>query len=169
MEREVLKELLDALYDRYDTVDFIADDPVSVPHMFTRKEDREIAGFLAATVAWGNRRAIVRSGRRMMELMDDAPYDFTMDASGAELDRLRRFVQRTAPSTATTWWHSSRRCAGCVRRGAVSATSSSDGTPQRAICVACWPSSGASSLLAIIPCAARNTSLPSSGVPPANG
>ncbi len=95
MEREVLKELLDALYDRYDTVDFIADDPVSVPHMFTRKEDREIAGFLAATVAWGNRRAIARSGRRMMELMDDAPYDFTMDASGAELGRLRRFVHRT--------------------------------------------------------------------------
>ena len=85
MEKEVLKELLDAFYDRYDTADFIENDPVSVPHLFTGREDREIAGFLAATVAWGNRRAIVRSGRRMMELMDGAPYEFTLHASPEEL------------------------------------------------------------------------------------
>ena len=47
MEKEVLKELLDAFYDRYDTADFIENDPVSVPHLFTGREDREIAGFLA--------------------------------------------------------------------------------------------------------------------------
>ena len=99
MEKEVLKELLDAFYDRYDTADFIENDPVSVPHLFTGREDREIAGFLAATVAWGNRRAIVRSGRRMMELMDGAPYEFTLHASPEELRPLGHFVHRTFNGT----------------------------------------------------------------------
>lgn len=99
MEKDVLKELLDAFYDRYDTADFIENDPVSVPHLFTGREDREIAGFLAATVAWGNRRAIVRSGRRMMELMDGAPYEFTLHASPEELRPLGHFVHRTFNGT----------------------------------------------------------------------
>ena len=99
MEKEVLKELLDAFYDRYDTADFIENDPVSVPHLFTGREDREIAGFLTATVAWGNRRAIVRSGRRMMELMDGAPYEFTLHASPEELRPLGHFVHRTFNGT----------------------------------------------------------------------
>lgn len=95
MENEELKELLDALYEKYDTPDFIESDPISVPHLFTRREDREIAGFLAATIAWGNRKAIVKSGRRMMEFLDNAPYDFTMNASQRELAALDGFVHRT--------------------------------------------------------------------------
>lgn len=95
VEKEELKELLDALYDKYDTAAFIEDDPVSVPHMFTERQDREIAGFLAAVIAWGNRKVIVRNGRRMMELLDYAPYDFTMNASPGELRGLEGFVHRT--------------------------------------------------------------------------
>lgn len=95
MERNELKELLDALHDKYNTPDFIADDPISVPHMYTGREDREIAGFLAATIAWGNRKAIVKSCRRMMQFMDDVPYDFTMNASDDELRTLEKFVHRT--------------------------------------------------------------------------
>ncbi len=90
-----LKELLDELYDRYDREEFIAPDPISIPHMFSAREDIEISGFLAATIAWGNRKAIVKSARRMTEYMDSAPYDFTMNASQAELDGLRSFVHRT--------------------------------------------------------------------------
>lgn len=90
-----MKELLDALHDKYNTPDFIGDDPISVPHMYTGREDREIAGFLAATIAWGNRKAIVKSCRRMMQFMDDVPYDFTMNASQAELQGLEKFVHRT--------------------------------------------------------------------------
>ena len=71
-----LKELLDALHDKYNSPDFIADDPISVPHRYTDRADREIAGFFSATIAWGNRKAIVRSGHRMMHFMDDAPADF---------------------------------------------------------------------------------------------
>lgn len=90
-----LKELLDGLFDRYDNIDFIEDDPVSVPHMFTGREDIEIAGLLASTIAWGNRKAIVRSGHRMMEFMGGEPYEFTMNASAEELRMLERFVHRT--------------------------------------------------------------------------
>ena len=92
---EPIRELLDELYERYDTPGFIEDDPISVPHGFTRREDIEIAGFLAATIAWGNRRSIVRNGRKLMELMDRSPYDFTMNASRNELLPLLDFVHRT--------------------------------------------------------------------------
>ena len=73
MEREELRDLLEHLHDKYNRAEFIEPDPISVPHAFAAKEDREIAGFFAATIAWGNRKAIVKSARRMMQYMDDAP------------------------------------------------------------------------------------------------
>ena len=72
MEHDELKELLDGLHDRYNAPDFIADDPISVPHRFERREDIEISGFLAATIAWGNRKSIVRNAGRLMRLMAKA-------------------------------------------------------------------------------------------------
>lgn len=90
-----LRDLLERLHDRYNRPEFIDDDPISVPHRFSDRADREIAGFLAATVAWGNRKAIVRSGHRMMGLMDHAPADFVRHASDCELAQLGRFVHRT--------------------------------------------------------------------------
>ena len=71
-----LRELLEALHDKYNRPEFIPDDPISVPYRYTGRADREIAGFLSATIAWGNRKAIVSSGHRMMRFMDDAPADF---------------------------------------------------------------------------------------------
>ena len=90
-----LRELLERLYDRYDRPEFIEADPISVPHRYTDRADREVAGFLAATIAWGNRKAIVRSGHRMMQAMDDAPADFVRNASERELALLDRYVHRT--------------------------------------------------------------------------
>lgn len=95
MTEDEIRELLGELHDRYNRPDFIESDPVSVPHRFTLREDIEIAGFLSATIAWGNRASIVRSGRRLMALMDDSPYDFTMNASERELLSLHDFVYRT--------------------------------------------------------------------------
>ena len=65
MEFEPLRELLETLYDRYNRTEFIAPDPISVPHRFEGREDREIAGFLSATIAWGNRRAPATSSPTM--------------------------------------------------------------------------------------------------------
>lgn len=90
-----LRELLERLCDKYDRPEFIADDPISVPHRFTDRADREIAGFFAATIAWGNRKAIVRNGHRMMRFLDDAPADFVRNASGRELAQLDAYVHRT--------------------------------------------------------------------------
>lgn len=93
--REELKELLDELHDKYNRVEFIENDPISIPHSFEGAEDREISGFLASTIAWGNRKAIVTSARRMMDYLDDQPYSFVMNASPEELRGLERYVHRT--------------------------------------------------------------------------
>lgn len=96
MERnEETHELLERLHDKYNTPDFIEHDPISIPHRFTSREDIEISGFLAATIAWGNRKAIVKSAGRMMEYMDGQPYDFTVNASDDELAKLQTYVHRT--------------------------------------------------------------------------
>lgn len=90
-----MKELLERLYDKYNRPEFIEGDPISVPHRYTDRADREIAGFFAATIAWGNRKAIVASGHRMMRCMDDAPADFVRNASERELKMLDSYVHRT--------------------------------------------------------------------------
>ncbi len=90
-----LFEFLESKYDQYNTHSFIEPDPILVPHQFTRKEDIEISAFLTATISWGNRTSIVKDAMQMVQLMDMAPYDFMMNAEGAELRSLRSFCHRT--------------------------------------------------------------------------
>ncbi len=89
------KEILDELHYRFNRVEFIEADPISIPHRFSRPEDIEIAGLLASTIAWGNRKAIVKSAGRMMEYMDNAPFDFVVTATSADLATLSSYVHRT--------------------------------------------------------------------------
>lgn len=95
MTGESLKEFLDYKASQYEHPRFIETDPISVPHSFTRKEDIEISGFLTATIAWGNRKSILSSAVKMMELMDNAPYDFIINHSESDLLALEKFVHRT--------------------------------------------------------------------------
>lgn len=95
MDKLSLKEFLDEKADRYERKAFIAEDPVSVPHLFSKKEDIEIAGFFAATIAWGQRVTIVKNALRMMAIMDNDPFAFVMSASENELRGCQRFVHRT--------------------------------------------------------------------------
>ena len=95
MEKEELRDLLEHLHDNYNRPEFIEPDPISIPHSFSDKADREISGFLAATIAWGNRKAIVKSARRMMQYMDYAPADFVNNASDKDLVTLQSYVHRT--------------------------------------------------------------------------
>jgi len=90
-----LKSFLDEKYDRFNVSAFIDDDPVSIPHRYTSKADIEIAAFLTATISWGNRKAILKSANRMMELMGDAPHDFVMHHTARDLKSLLGFVHRT--------------------------------------------------------------------------
>ena len=95
MSLEEMRELLERLHDRYNNEEFIEADPISVPHSFLNPVDREVAGFLAATIAWGNRRAIVKSAHRMMRYMDNAPEDFVRNATEGDMEYLRSYVHRT--------------------------------------------------------------------------
>ena len=90
-----LKEFLDEKYNQYNTPDFIETDPIQIPHRFTKKEDIEISAFLTATIAWGNRKMIIRNANRMMELMGNSPFDFVMNHSDKDLKGLESFVHRT--------------------------------------------------------------------------
>ena len=90
-----LKAFLDEKVELYNHPNFIESDPIQIPHLFTQKEDIEIAGFLAATIAWGNRKMINRNAQKMMELMGNSPYDFVMSHSEEDLERLSTFVHRT--------------------------------------------------------------------------
>ncbi len=94
-----LKEFLDEKTELYNRLSFIESDPISIPHQYTKKEDIEIAGFLAATIAWGNRKMILRNANRMMELLDDSPYEFIMNSSEEEMETIGSFVHRTFNST----------------------------------------------------------------------
>ena len=94
-DNEELHELLEFLHDRYNCTAFVTDDPVAIPHDYTSREDIEISGFLTATIAWGKRPMIVTNGRRLMERMDRAPYDFVLNASERELGALAGFIHRT--------------------------------------------------------------------------
>ncbi|TVQ19571.1 MAG: TIGR02757 family protein [Bacteroidetes bacterium] len=90
-----IKEFLDEKVHQYNHIGFIESDPISVPHLFSLKEDIEIAGFLAASIAWGSRVSIVKNGMRLMELMGNAPFDFVMSHNEDDLERLEGFVHRT--------------------------------------------------------------------------
>ena len=90
-----LKDFLDEKAVLYENPNFIALDPIQIPHGFTQKEDIEISGFFAASLAWGNRLSIIKSTQKLMKLMGDAPFDFVMSADDNQLYRLSHFVHRT--------------------------------------------------------------------------
>jgi len=95
LKHQDLKDFLDSKVVEYNHPRFIETDPIQVPHTFKIKEDIEIAGFLTASIAWGNRKSIIHNAYRMMQLLDRAPYDFIMNHKEDDLERLLPFVHRT--------------------------------------------------------------------------
>jgi uncharacterized protein (TIGR02757 family) len=95
MNNSELKSFLDEKVELYNNPNFIESDPIQIPHLFSQKEDIEIAGFLSATIAWGNRKMIIKNSHRMMDLMGNAPFDFVMSHSENDVERLESFVHRT--------------------------------------------------------------------------
>ena len=92
-------DILNFYHDKYNKKDFIKDDPISIPHRFSKKQDIEIAGLFAATLAWGNRTSIINSCNKLMTLMDNQPYDFIINHSQKELKPFETFVHRTFNAT----------------------------------------------------------------------
>ncbi|MFT7351253.1 MAG: hypothetical protein ACI9XR_000993 [Flavobacterium sp.] len=95
MKKSELKDFLDEKVIQYNTTNFIESDPVSIPHQFQLKEDIEISGFLAATIAWGNRKMIISNSQKLVNIMGNSPYDFVLSHSETDLDKLDNFVHRT--------------------------------------------------------------------------
>ena len=79
VRKQNLKEELDRLYHEINKPEFILKDPVQFPHRYSAKSDREIAAFLATTIAWGRRDLILKSAERMFSLMGPSPYAFIME------------------------------------------------------------------------------------------
>lgn len=94
-----LKIYLDNKVKEFNTPDFIAEDPVSIPHLFSKKQDIEIAGFFAAVLAWGNRKTIINKCRLLLQFMDNAPHDFCLNHSPQDLKKLIGFCHRTFNDT----------------------------------------------------------------------
>ncbi len=94
-----IKDFLDEKADFYNQPTFIETDPIQIPHQFSQKEDIEIAGFLTATIAWGNRKMIIKNALYMMELLEHSPFEFVQNHTESDLKKLEKFVHRTFNST----------------------------------------------------------------------
>lgn len=93
LSKSEIKSFLDQKVEEYNNHSFVGDDPISIPHKFSKKEDIEIIGFLMATIAWGNRKSIISNGYKLVELMNNEPYSFTLGYDGELLNST--FVHRT--------------------------------------------------------------------------
>jgi uncharacterized protein (TIGR02757 family) len=94
-----MKQFLEEKYLQFNTASFVANDPVSIPHMFSEIHDIEVSGFLTATIAWGRRDLILRSSQKMINMMGNSPYDFVMSADAKQLETMNGFVHRTFNGT----------------------------------------------------------------------
>jgi uncharacterized protein (TIGR02757 family) len=95
LSKQELFEFLELKHDQYNQPSFIDCDPISIPHLFSKKQDIEIAGFLTATISWGSRKSIIASATKLMQMMDCDPHSFIMEFTENHLAPFRKFVHRT--------------------------------------------------------------------------
>jgi uncharacterized protein (TIGR02757 family) len=102
--KAALKAYLDTCIERFNTPNFIVDDPIQIPHRFTNLQDIEIIGFWTAIIAWGQRKSIINSALRLIELMDNAPYDFILNHEEKDRARFESFKHRTFQTLDTLYF-----------------------------------------------------------------
>lgn len=95
LSKEEIISFLNYKSNQYNNIKFIETDPIQIPHLFNKKEDVEISGFLTSTISWGNRKSIIKSAEKLIELLDHSPYDFILNHKKKDLDTLKPFVHRT--------------------------------------------------------------------------
>ena len=93
-----LKDFLDEKSFKYNQINFIDSDPIQVPHQFKIKQDIEISSFLTSVIAWGQRKTIINNGFKMMEILDNSPYDFILNSTEKEIEKTN-IIHRTFNST----------------------------------------------------------------------
>jgi len=102
--KDKIHELLERKYLEFNATAFIDNDPISIPHSFTKKQDIEIMGFWTAILSWGNRKSIMNSAQKLTALMDGAPYDFILNHQDRDLKKLLHFKHRTFNATDTLYF-----------------------------------------------------------------
>ena len=95
MNKKEIYSFLIEKADFYENPIFIESDPIQIPHKFNKHEDIEIAGFLTATIAWGNRKSIIKSSNKIIEILEYSPLDFVLNHSKKDLKSIKGFVHRT--------------------------------------------------------------------------
>ncbi len=99
-----LAEFLEAKFEQYNQKWFIETDPIQIPHAFSKKEDIEIAAFISSTLAWGMRPLIIKAGKEIINRMDNAPFDFIMNAQIDDFEIFNNFVYRTFNTSDITFF-----------------------------------------------------------------
>jgi len=90
-----LKSHFDQKVERFNNPDFIENDPISIPHLFTSKQDIEIIGFWVAMLSWGQRVTIINKSKLLVSLMGGKPYDFILNHREKDLKPFTEFKHRT--------------------------------------------------------------------------
>jgi len=99
-----LKSFLDQKVEEFNKPNFIKDDPICIPHQFSKKQDIEIAGFFASILAWGQRKTIINKCNELMQMMDNSPHDFITTHQDSDLKRFLSFKHRTFNATDTLYF-----------------------------------------------------------------
>jgi uncharacterized protein (TIGR02757 family) len=94
-----LQELLEQKYHQFNQIGFIKDDPISIPHQYTKKQDIEITAFWTSMLAWGQRKTIINNATKLFEWMDNDPHSFIVNHEESERKRFEGFVHRTFNDT----------------------------------------------------------------------
>ncbi len=99
MKKQELKSFLDEKVEEYNQQGFIVNDPIVIPHAYSKKQDIEIAGFIAAVFAWGQRKTIINKCYEFLALMDDDPHAFVLNYEESDLKPFLNYKHRTFNST----------------------------------------------------------------------
>lgn len=90
-----LKDFLDEKSFKYESPSFIKDDPILIPHRFTNHNDIELSAFITSVISWGNRKSIINSSNRILDYLDNSPYDFIMNHKQKDLRLINKSIHRT--------------------------------------------------------------------------
>jgi uncharacterized protein (TIGR02757 family) len=104
MVKKDIKNLLDFYAQKYNQSKFIINDPIQIPHRYSRLQDIEIAAFWTAILSWGNRKTIIKNADQLMNLMGNSPYDFIIHHKERHRQLFSSFKHRTFQYTDTLYF-----------------------------------------------------------------
>jgi len=104
IKSQQLKSYLDSCVKKFNTSQFIENDPISIPHQFSKLQDIEITAFWVAMLAWGQRVTIINKAKELIQLMDNAPHDFILNHKEKDRKRFLNFKHRTFQATDTLYF-----------------------------------------------------------------